>query len=146
MHPPSGYQKKLIQVFYSLVLPLITILLLLVILSVISRPKVLGSSFGDWLIRFLLCIWFCGLYIRLSRFSEYRIYPNIKWSKTDLGSVEKYFYIGMGLFMGIGCALVTWWTVQTFLPSFAPLASIIAVVNGLIIAFPITTQYWVLRL
>jgi hypothetical protein len=127
-------------------MPLITVFFLLGISSVISRPMLLGGFIADLIVRFLICIWFCGLYIRLSRFSKYHLYPNIKWSKTDVGSTEKLFYFGVAIFLGLGCTIVTWWTLKTFLPVFSHFVLITAIINGLLISLPIMAQYWIIKL
>jgi hypothetical protein len=66
--------------------------------SFINRPYILGTFVSDLLIRLFITFWFCGLYIRLSRFSSYSGYRNKKWTKADVKGLEKYFLTVMILF------------------------------------------------
>lgn len=138
--------SKEIKIFYGVVLPAVVVLLLLGVASFNSRPQLLGSALPDFVLRLLLTLWFCGLYIRLSRFSAFSFFPNKKWSKFDVGEKEKYFYIGLSFLFSIGCGVITWWIIQWFLPVISVFASVVAVLNGLIVLFPMATQYWVLKL
>jgi len=138
--------SKIIKVLYGIFFPMIVITLLLGIASFNARPRLLGSFASDLTIRLLLCAWFCGLYIRLSRFSSYSIYPNKKWTKEDVGPVEKYFYIGLCFLFSAGCGLITWWVIQQFLPGLSYLTLITVVFNFLIVLLPMVKQYWVLKL
>jgi hypothetical protein len=83
-------------------MPASTIALLFVSIRT-SKPV----SLFDIVIRVLLCAWFCALYIRLAFIDEYHIYPNIKWTRLDVGPFEKYYYIACGVLFGFGAALVT---------------------------------------
>jgi len=97
-------------------------------------------------VRILGCAFFCAFYFQLSRVSEYSVFPNIKWTKNDVEPVEKYFYIGIGIFMGAVSAVITARAIQTFLPIFGNFSNLIAVLNGLIIALPVVSHYWVLKM
>ena len=82
---------KSIRVIYGVIFPAIVITLLLYYASSNTdrRTLVLGSTTSDFIIRLFITIWFCALYIRLSRFSNYRTYPNKAWTKEDTGIFEK---------------------------------------------------------
>ena len=138
--------SKTIKIVYGVVLPIAVIILLLGVASFNSRPRILGSMVSDLFIQFLLTIWFCILYIRLSRISSFSYYPNKKWTKADVGSLEKYFYWGMGVFFGVVCGIITWWVIQWFLPSLSNFAYVISALNSLIIILSLVTHYWVFKL
>lgn len=137
---------KIIKTIYGVVLPIVVVLLLLGIASFNSRLQLLGSASADLVIRFLLTLWFCGLYIRLSRISSFSFFPNKKWSKIDVGGLEKYFYIGISFLISLGCGGITWWVIQWFLLYFSDFAFVIAALNSLIVFLPMVTQYWALKL
>ena len=138
--------SKTIKIIYGVIFPIIVITLLLGIASINNRPMLLGSPTSDFILRFIISIWFCVLYIRLSRFSSYRLYPNIKWTKADVGSTEKYFLIGGTIFFSSVCGLITYLVFQWFLPGISNWALVIAAANGLVTLLPMVTQYWVLKL
>ncbi len=142
----AAMQSRAIKIVYGAVFPITVIALLLGVASFNNRPMLLGSITSDLLIRLMLAAWFCGLYIRLSRFSSFSVFPNKQWSKADVGKLEKYFYIGMGCLFGLGCGLITWWVVQWFLPGFSKFVFAVAAFNGLAVSLPMMTQYWVLKL
>jgi hypothetical protein len=141
-----GTKSTEFKIIYGAVLPIAVILLLLGVASFNIRPRLLGSSVSDIFIRLMLCFWFCGLYLRLSRFSSYSFFPNKKWSKTDVKGFEKYFYIGISFLFSLGCGLITWWTIQWFLPNLSNFALVITILNSFIIFLPMATHYWVLKL
>jgi hypothetical protein len=122
-------------------MPASTIALLFVSIRT-SKPV----SLFDIVIRVLLCAWFCALYIRLAFIDEYHIYPNIKWTRLDVGPFEKYYYIACGVLSGFGAALVTNWAIQSYLPVSGIIRLSIVVFNGLIIMLPIASHYWVFKL
>jgi hypothetical protein len=146
MKPLVVILREIGHLFYLVFMPCITIILLLIVSSIIERPKLFRAEFPDLIIRFLLIVWFCAFYIRLSRISKYSIYPNIKRSKSEVGPIEKYYLIGIGLFIGTVCGLITWWMIKMFVPIFGNLIYFVSVVNSLIIMIPIITHYWVLKL
>lgn len=139
--------SKTCKLVYGLVFPIMVVALLLGVASLnSSRPSVLGSTSSGLIIRCFLTIWFCALYIRLSRISSFSYYPNKKWTKADIGPREKYVYWIMSAVFGIVCGVVTWWLIQWFFPSIASFAYVISAVNCLIIMYPLVTYYWVLKL
>jgi hypothetical protein len=138
--------SKPLKLVYGVALPLSVIILLLGVASLNSRPHILGSAASDLIIRFLLAIWFSILYIRLSRISSFSYFPNKKWTKADVGALEKYIYWGMSIFFGVVCGIITWSVIQWFLPSLSSFAYVISTANSLMIIFPLLTHYWVLKL
>jgi hypothetical protein len=144
--PQIAMDSKVNKIVYGVVLPIAVIILLLGVASFNSRPRILGSVVSDLIIRFFLTIWFCILYIRLSRISSFSYYPNKKWTKEDVGPLEKYYYWGMSVFFGVVSGIITWWVIQWFLPSLSSFAYMISVINSLIILLPLVTHYWVLKL
>jgi hypothetical protein len=142
----TAMDSKTFKIVYGAGFPIVVIILLLGVASLSSRPSVLGSTASDLIIRCFLTIWFCALYIRLSRISSFSHYPNKKWTKADVGSIEKYVYWIMSIFFGVVCGVVTWWIIQWFFPVIAFLAYVISAVNFLIIVLPLVTHYWVLKL
>jgi hypothetical protein len=138
--------KNYSKTIYGFLLPIIAVGFLLGLASFNSHPRILGSFSSDLIIRALLSAWFCGLYIRLSRFSTYSIYPNKKWTKADAGALEKYYLIGVGFLFSAGCGILTWWALHWFLPGFSIFSFVIAVVNFLIVLWPMAKNYWVLKI
>jgi len=142
----SPINSKLVNRLYAVILPILVIALFLGIASINSRPKLLGSSVFDFIIRSLLTGWFCVLYIKLSRFSSFSFYPNKRWSKVDVSELEKFYLIGMIFIFSIACGILTYWVIEWFLPNISILALGIAIVNSILIFLPMGTQYWVLKL
>jgi hypothetical protein len=138
--------NKLFRIIYGIILPIIVIVLFIGIASFNSRLIIFHSIVADFVIRLFISIWFCCLYFRLSIISSFSFFPNKKWSKKDVGNVEKYFYIGLTLLFGIGCGIITYWLFIWFLPSSSQIYLLIAIFNGLIISLPLLTHYWVLKL
>ena len=123
-------------------MPAVTIVSMIGYIPFISKPIFVSKI----IIRVILCIWFCAFYMRLSNISEYRIYPNIKWTKNDVGPKEKYFYMATGVFIGLMCAIITGWAIRVFIPILSDYSIVLAILNGFIIMLPIVHHYWVLKL
>jgi hypothetical protein len=139
------HQNTLFEKFYGLILPILTMILLLGAASIIDRPKIFNNLLYDLIVRIILCVWFCFYYRRLSRISEYHFYPNISFSKSDVGAREKYLYIGIGIFHGVVISIITWWIFHTFIPLLSGLEYFLSGVNGFIAMIPIVNNYWVLK-
>jgi len=137
---------KTLKTIYGVILPIAVVLLLLGTASFNNRPQLFGAASADFIIRFMLTLWFSGLYNRLSRFSSFSFFPNKKWYKTDVGGIEKYFYIGISSLFSLGCGVITWWAIQWFFPNFSGFAFVIAALNSFIVFLPMATQYWALKL
>lgn len=137
--------SKAIKRLYGVVFPLSAVILLLGVASFNLRPKLLGSSASDLIIRFLLTLWFCILYSRLARISSFSYYPNKKWTKADVGPLEKYNYWALSLFFSVVCGIITWWVTHWFFQSSAGFTYAISVINCLVILMPLVTHYWVLK-
>lgn len=142
----AAMDSKTFKILYGIVFPIGVVVSLLGIASFNNRPRILGSTASDLIIRLLLTIWFCVLYIRLSRISSFSYYPNKKWTKADIGPLEKYAYLALSAFFSGGCGIVTWWMIHWFLLSSSGFSYAISVVNSLIILIPLATHYWVLKL
>ena len=138
--------SKAIKRIYGVVFPMSVVILLLGVASLNSRPKLLSSSALDLIIRFLLTILFSILYIRLSRISSFSYYPNKKWTKADVGPLEKYYCWAWSLFFSVVCGIITWWVIHWFLLSSPGFTYAVSVVNCLVILMPLVTHYWVLKL
>ncbi len=96
-------------------------------------------------IRILFCLWFTFGYWRLPYISKYRPTPVSAWTKADIDIVEKLFYISGGVFFGIMIAIFTRWIILVFLPPFAHISIVLAIINGLIYAIPIIVNYHALK-
>jgi hypothetical protein len=142
----QAFMKRVTYIFYRFVMPLITIILLLGVASITTRPKLLGNLYADVIIRVILALWFCGVYLRLSRISDYRLYKNIEWEKTDVGPVEKYILIGFAFFGGCVGGIFTWGILNTLIPNSSTFVIVSAILNGFIIMSPLVTQYWVIKI
>ena len=138
----SQIKTSMYKIFYTVVMPLTTVIFLLLI-----SPIQLGKISPFYLvIRFLICVWFSGIYIVLAYFSKYRLYPNIQWKKSDVGKTEKWYLLFQGLAFGLACAGITFLVVQKFLPGFGNFRILIALLNGILIAVPLMAHYWILKL
>jgi len=134
--------SKPVRFVYGIVLPICQLVFLLGTTLFNSQTQ---TVFG-FIIRLLLCLWFCGLYIKLTRLASYSHYPNIKWTRSDVGPFEKYILIGLALFFSLGCGLVTWWAIRWFAPGISNFAWGIALINAVIIFLPLVARYWALKI
>jgi hypothetical protein len=138
--------KDSVLIFYKYVMPVITVISLILISQIITRPRLLGSWFLDLVVRIFLCVWFCIGYVRLPNISEkYKFYPNITPKKSDIGPSGKVFYISLAIFFGILVALMTGWVLRSFLPFLSIYIIPIAILNGLIFLIPLIAQYEVFK-
>jgi len=142
----AAMTSKVFKIIYGIVFPITVVSLLLGVASFNNRPQILGLTGADLIIRIMLVIWFCGLYIRLSRFSSFSFFSNKKWTKEDVRGMEKYIYIGIIFLFSIGSGIITWWVIQWFLPNFSGFNFVIAALNSIIVFLPMAKQYWVLKL
>lgn len=144
----NAVNSKVFQRIYRVVLPVIVVILLLGIASINSgnRTLLLSSVAFDLVIRILLSVWFSVLYIRLSRFNTYSVYPNRHWTAADVGKLEKYYLIALSILFSLGCGILTYWVVRWFFFNVDSLALGIALINSAIVLLPMVTQYWVLKL
>lgn len=144
----DALNTKVFQSIYRVVLPAIVVSLLLGIASInfSKRTLILSSVTFDFVIRVLLSVWFSTLYIRLSRFSTYSVYPNRHWTAADVGRLEKYYLMALSVLFSLACGILTFWVVQSFFINAASFALGIALINCVIVLLPMITQYWVLKL
>lgn len=142
----TAMDSKTIRVVYAMVFPVVMVILLLGVASINNRQRIFGSIASDFVIRCLLTIWFCILYMRLSRISTFSYYPNKKWTKADVGPLEKYYYWAMSVFFSVVCGIITWWIMRWFFLSPPGLTYAVSIANCLIILLPLVTHYWVLKL
>jgi hypothetical protein len=143
--PNTNKLIKLAEIFYLIIMPIVTVILLLGVSSIIQRPKFMGS-FVDLAIRVLLILWFCTGYILIPRLKKYRFYPNITWSKADVRPLERIYYIAMAILFGVGITVITRWVLLVFLPIFGDFGVVFAILNGLLYAIPMIAQYQVFKL
>jgi hypothetical protein len=66
--------------------------------------------------------------------------------KSDVSPLGKLNYSCMGILFGIGVFLITWWTINEFLPIFISFSFLLAIVNGFIYAIPLILQYQIFKL
>lgn len=137
--------KNYLEILYSYVFPSIVVFLLLGVSQFITRSSLLGSAAVDLSIRVLICLWFALGYRRFAHISMHRPTVVSSWSKVDLDTFEKTFYIYMGIIFGILMALFTWWVIQVFLPIFIQISILLAILNGLIFALPAVANYNVFK-
>jgi hypothetical protein len=134
------------RLFYRIVLPIFTAIILLWAAMPHNRMLLLGSPVADFSIRLLLTLWFCGLYFQLSRISDYTIYPKRKWTREDLSSTEKYVYTGIALLFSLCSSFMAWGLMHWFFPAstFSPLAAGFIIFGA--VSVPLVSHYWVLKL
>lgn len=140
-------RNRVVLLFYRVAMPSISLLLLFGASSLIDRPLFMGSRVIDILVRVTLIFWFITAYMRLPNLTlKYRFYPNMEFKKTEISVGAKIFYISLAIIFSFGIVLVTWWTLNTFLPTMDKYSVPIAVINGLIFMIPLTVQYQVFRI
>jgi hypothetical protein len=138
--------NKWYRIFYKYILPILTILCFGFFPSLIHRKLIMGNIIPDILGRFVICVWFSALYIQISDIKNYRIYPNIRWTKGDVKHFEKIIIISGYTIFGVAIGFLTWWATQLLLPSHILINYFFAIVNGMIIAVPMITKYLVFKL
>jgi len=139
---PSHIVDNLVMIIYKYLLPAITVVALLIVSQVISRPRILGSGFLDFILRGLACLWFCICYSRLPYLSKkYRPFPGSTTKKSDINTRGKIKSIINAIFFGMVFAFLTWWIVNMFLPVSKSFLYSIVVINGLICSIPLIAQY-----
>jgi len=142
-----NFQGKYFRITYGIVLPIIVIASFLIISSLISRPMFSNNLISDWILRIMFSIFQSSFFIRLSRISEYGgTYPNIRWTKSDVGHGEKYLLIGVGIFTGIMDGLFVLLLIPIYFPFIKDVAFIIALIDSLLIMLPLIGQYWKFKL
>lgn len=130
-------------VFYRIVLPTVTILLLLGLSQILPRSKI-GSEVIDVAIRIFLCIFFCYGYINMPYISKrfwYFTFPKIKKSQVVIFPESKIRSLGMICLRFIIIAILTKLIIDEFLPIFSSLSIALALLNGVIFALPALAQY-----
>ena len=131
------------KLVYIIIMPLIVAILLLIVSQSITRPLFFDSFIVDLVVRIWLCICFCLGYIILANIKKYeswfyqRKYEDLK-SKNNLPTTL--WNISRGIMFGLFSGLVSWWTVQVFLPNFIPICWFIAILHGLVFSLPIVIQ------
>lgn len=138
-------ETKPIKIFYGIVLPIVVVILLLGVASFNTRRRIEPETF-DFLQRFLLTLWYIGIFNGLSRISSASYYPNRKWTKSDVGQTEKAILIGFIILFSIIFALITLWPIHKFFSINLYLGYVIAFINGVIVFVPLITHYWVIKL
>jgi hypothetical protein len=138
--------ESLINIFYKIILPILTVVLLLGVSQIIPRPMFLGSELADLGTRILLCLWLSFGYRGLPKLSSSWLTPNTQWSKGDIGRYETLYYLFLALFFGFLYTVITWWIIEVFVPIFGNFSFIIALFNGVICALPVVIQYEALKL
>lgn len=137
--------SKTFRVVYGIVFPICILLLLLGIASFTSRPLLFGAIGYDLTLRILISVWFCGIYIQISRVSSFSYYPNLKWTKTDIGPLERYYIWIKIIIFCIAFGVITWWVIHWFFAIPPYLAYLLSVVHSLIIFLPSISNYWVFK-
>ncbi len=135
-----------IMVFYRVVLPGMTILLLLGLSQILPRSK-MGPEFIDIAIRIFLCIFFCYGYINMPFVSKrfwYFTFPKIKKSHMVIFPESKIRSLGLVFLRFIIIVIFTKPIIDEFLPIFSSFSIFRALLNGLIFALPALAQYIVL--
>lgn len=98
----ANMRNKAFFVMYRFLLPLFTLGLYIGIASFIRRSLLFNSWLIDILARLVVCFWFTGLYVKLTKLSAFSFYPNKKWTNNDVIGFEKWIYIGLCLFFYFG--------------------------------------------
>ena len=132
--------KSSIRILYRFVFPLIVVCLLLFISPKLPRALFLGSSFFDLIARLWLCVIFCMGYIILSDLEKYQSWfyrgkGKKENSKYDI--VTSVFNTTMSVMLGSFAAIVSSWSIHTFLPIFNNFALGLAFLNGVIFFAPL---------
>ncbi len=137
-----AFSSEAFRKIYGVWLPIIVVVMLLVVASFETRPQSLGAMCANSLIRILLSIWFCGLYIRLSRPDTFSPDPGETWIKSDIDGINKILLFVMAFGLGLVSGIITYWIIRWFLPAFSGIAYGIAALNGLIVFLPMLTNFY----
>jgi hypothetical protein len=152
MHNLTGrrlYQQvsKLIThsifIFYRFIMPTATGFLLFVLPQITSRSAFLGYQITDFLVRLMLWLMFCIAYWSLSNI--YR--PNPKrpsWLllNKDISALLHLLFSAIG--SGLILSLVTWWSVDSFVPILSRYSIFLGIGNGFSYAIFVLGQYLML--
>jgi hypothetical protein len=131
---------------YRFLFPLIIVFLLLFVSSILKRPFFFNSIFIDLMLRIFISVYFGFTFYRLSEISKIGIYPNKKWNRSDVGPIEKYILISVGIVYGIFQGFIFMWAINTFLPNLIDIKVFISVVVGFAISIPIILNYWIIKI
>lgn len=127
--------------FYKLILPSISIGLFFGASLIIPRQYFLGSKVIDLIIRILLCLWFCYGYLQLPILAKKRFLPIIEWKKYELFVDEKIFIFFQVILFSFIMSVITWWTIDIFVPILRPYSVIMSILNGFLYLIPLIAQY-----
>lgn len=141
-----NFQGRFFRVTYGIILPGFVIVSFLGISSMLTRPLLDNNMTSDLIVRIMFSILQSIFFVSLSRLSEYHIYPNIRWTKADVGPGEKFLLIGVGIFTGILDGIFVLLLVPIFFPFIKDYAFLIALLNSFVIMLPLIGQYWILKL
>lgn len=132
--------KSSIKILYRYVFPSIVVCLLLIISPKLPRALFLDSSFFDLLARIWLSVIFGMGYIILSDLEKYQSwFYQGKGGNANSNSdiVTRVFNVTMSIMLGTFAAIVSWWSIHTFLPIFNSFALGLALLNGVICFAPL---------
>jgi hypothetical protein len=134
---------RLIKLIYRFILPLLVAFLLLIVSSNISRPLFSGSKLLDLIARVWVCVIFSMGYIILSDLEKYKaLFYGAKIDNVNsiIETSTVIANISIAVIFGIFAALISWWSVRTFVPILSDMALIIALLNGILFFAPIFYQ------
>ncbi len=132
-----------IFIFYRFIMPIATGFLLFVMSQITPRSAFLGYQITDVLVRLLLWLMFCIAYWSLT--NVYR--PNPKRSSwlllhKDVSTLLYLLFSAIG--SGLTLSLVTWWTVNFFVPLLSRYSILLGIGNGFSYAIFVLGQYLIL--
>jgi len=138
--------KVVASVFYTWIMPSVTVLSLLVVANFVHREMILNSSIVDMVVRVLICATFCYGYIVVGNLDKYIAYFKGNPKVDEIVSQDMFERNVVGYYLqvfigGVAVILITYWIILKFLPIVANSAWIIGILNGMILSFPWLVEY-----
>lgn len=132
-----NWPRRARLIIYRLVLPAITVYALLVVSQRMPRPLLSDSGLLDLLARIWLCFILAGNFFLIADIRKYERWlygPTREIAESDVAS--KLWNGFTSLLFFVLTAVLSAWTVQTFLPGIVQYRNLVAVAYGFIAAFP----------
>lgn len=130
--------KKIKNILYKLVLPTLVVINFIFISGNIDRPNFGNSEYIDIFVRVWISLFFCIGYFMLSDMGKYEhwFYGN-RWQEYLHEDIfARIINLIMDLLFGAFAALITWWSIQYFLPPYTNIAVLLSIINGILFFIP----------
>lgn len=130
--------RHFVQLFYKLILPLVTIIGMLIVSPSIDRFYFMESPTIDLIARIWICISFSYGYVFLEKYSgALRMLGSPEQGGYSTKETRYFFVLIVAIVLGLSIGFVTWWLMGVFFSNLVILNALIGIVNGLIFAIPV---------